>query len=100
MAPQPVYLKDEVIAKQVLHNDEFSFVLVASMNTVNGFKIGPNQRIILAGDVLRDQTTNARWDIRGKSRQEGIPDLQLLAISDEYWFSWKKYHPHGKLVRL
>lgn len=46
---------------------------------------------ILAGTV---------WNIRGKHIKGEIrADLVPIALSDEYWFSWKKFHPDSKLIR-
>ena len=99
IVPQPVYLKTEVVAKQLVHNHEHNFILVGGMNTVNGFKVHPHQKIVLNGDLLQDHTTHGCWDLRGKTRQQGVADLEPLAISDEYWFSWKEYHPDSTVIR-
>ena len=99
-----VYLKKEVLANQVVLNSEYNFFLIGTSNVVNGFKISSHNtdlKITVDNDEIVDLNSKTRWDIRGKLIQGPLnTNLEPIAISDEYWFSWKKYHGDAKLIRL
>lgn len=99
-----VYLKKEVMAKKIVSNKENDFFLVGTSNSVNGFKSSINNsklKISIDKTEIVDLNSNTRWDIRGKYIT-GLLNVNLepIAISDEYWFSWKKFHSNSKLIRL
>ena len=103
--PQVVYLKDELMKRAIFKNEELDIFLVAVRNTVNGFKgslDGKSIHLTLTPDKnLSDIFTGTVWDIRGKRMTGEIEtDLEPIALSDEYWFSWKIFHPKSKLIRL
>ena len=103
--PQVVYLKEELMKRGVIKNEELDFFLVAVNNTVLGFKNSLNGRslnITLNPDnTLSDVSSGTVWNIRGKHIKGEIrSDLVSIALSDEYWFSWKKFHPDSKLIRV
>lgn len=99
-----VYLKKEVLSKKIVENNESGFILIGTGETVNAFKSTLNSgklEIVIDNGELFDSTSNTRWNIRGKYISGYIKeDLKPLAISDEYWFSWIKFHPNSKLTRL
>ncbi len=102
---QIVYLKEELLTQGVVNQDDPNIVLVAVNDTVNGFKRAMNGRnldIILNPDTtLTDSTSATVWDIRGKYlRGEIRANLTPIAISDEYWFSWRRFHPTSTLIRV
>ena len=89
----------------VTNNEELDVFLVAVNNTVLGFKNTLNGRslnITLNPDkTLSDVSSGTVWNIRGKRIKGAIgSDLEPIALSDEYWFSWKKFHPDSKLIRV
>jgi len=103
--PQVVYLKEELMKRGVIKNEELDVFLVAVNNTVLGFKNSLNGRslnITLNPDkTLSDVSSGTVWNIRGKHIKGKIrSDLEPIALSDEYWFSWKKFHPDSKLIRV
>lgn len=103
--PQVVYLKEELMKRGVIKNEELDVFLVAVRNTVNGFKgslDGRSIHLTLTPDqTLSDISSGTVWDIRGKRINGEIEtDLEPIALSDEYWFSWKRFHPTSKLIRL
>ncbi|MBU1174702.1 MAG: DUF3179 domain-containing protein, partial [Alphaproteobacteria bacterium] len=53
----------------------------------------------LTGDGhLRDLRGGSVWTARGKAVSgPNFDDLRRLAISEEYWFSWKLFHPEAVL---
>jgi len=73
---------------------------------VNGFKgtvAGKHIELALnkADGILSDAASGTIWDVRGKFKGGGISsDLQMLALSDEYWFSWRAFHPGSQVVRV
>ena len=103
--PQVVYLKDELLAQGIINNTDLGILLVGFKKTVNAFKNnldGKNLQITLTEEnTLLDERTDTTWDIRGKYLSGAInTDLLPVAISDEYWFSWKRFHNESKLIRL
>ena len=45
---------------------------------------------------------DARWiDPRGKYKSGPLQtNLEMVMTSDEYWYSWKLFHPRSELIRL
>lgn len=100
-----VVLKNEVAEKGILPLPEQHIVLVTTGESVNGFEDTIDGKPIelrqYADGNLEDKNSGTRWDPRGKYREGTIKsDLQYRAVSDEYWFSWMKWHPGAELVRL
>jgi hypothetical protein len=103
--PQVVYLKREVVQRGVVRNDLLNVFFVALGDTVNAFKgnvMGTPVQLITSTDgPLADARSGTVWDARGKYKSGSIKfDLERLTISDEYWFSWKAFHPGSELIRL
>ncbi|GAB5466029.1 MAG: hypothetical protein Kapaf2KO_14650 [Candidatus Kapaibacteriales bacterium] len=101
---QVVYLKKEVLSKKIVLNTESKFLLIAIDRAVNGFRTTLNNNdlnIDFKDNRLIDKTTGTEWDIRGKYITGEINEnLVSISLSDEYWFSWKKYHADSILIRL
>lgn len=103
--PQVVYLKEELMKQEVIKNDDLDIFLVAVNNTVLGFKNSVNNRplnmTLQSDNTLSDVATGTVWNIRGKHIQGEIKsDLEPIALSDEYWFSWRSFHPSSTLIRV
>ena len=103
--PQLVYLKDELLKRGLVRNEDLDIFLVAVSNTVNGFKSSLNGRSLnitmSTNKTLSDSSSGTAWDLRGKHISGEIEsNLEPVALSDEYWFSWKKFHPTSKLIRV
>ena len=99
-----VYLKEELLEHGVVKNDALNIMLIALNDTVNGFKStldGRELNIMLNADkTLTDIPTETVWDMRGHYLEGEIQsNLEPIAISDEYWFSWKTFHPQSTLIR-
>lgn len=99
-----VYLKKEVLAKKVVVNQENDFFLIGMDHTVNAFRKTLNHsnlNISIEKSEIIDSNSETRWDIRGKYISGSLNgNLEPIAITDEYWFSWKKFHEDSKLIRL
>jgi hypothetical protein len=103
--PQVAYLKRELLERGVVKNDALGAFFVALGDSVNAFKASvagnPVRLTIGADGTLRDAPSQTVWDARGKYKSGSIKsDLEKLAISDEYWFSWKAFHRDSELIRL
>ena len=103
--PRVAYLKRELVQRGVVKNDALNIFLVALGDTVNAFKGSVLSRsvqlTISTSGGLSDAHSGTTWDARGKYKSGSImSDLEKLAISDEYWFSWKAFHPNSELIRL
>ncbi len=102
---QVVYIKGELIKQKVVKNEALQAIFVARGDTVNAFKsriAGASIDLnIDAGGALSDPNSGTVWSIAGKRISGPIgSDLEALAISNEYWFSWQHYHPNSQLIRL
>ncbi|KAA3607328.1 MAG: DUF3179 domain-containing protein [Planctomycetota bacterium] len=103
--PQVVYIKSDLTQQGIVKNEELNTFFVAVGDTVNAFKgivAGEAVDLVFSGATrLADSGSGTRWDLRGKYLSGPIEaDLEPLAISDEYWFSWKEFHPDSQLIRL
>jgi hypothetical protein len=103
--PPVVYLKEEVRKQRVVCNEALAFFLFAVGNTVNGFRSTVNGQplhiTLNADQTLTDTTSSTVWDLRGKYLRGALAqDLEPVALSDEYWFSWRKFHPASQLIRM
>jgi hypothetical protein len=103
--PPVAYLKSEVMQKGVIKNEALNFFLVArgdAVNAFNGRVSGkPVQLTAFTDGALADAHSGTVWDARGQYKSGSIKaDLGKVAISDEYWFSWKAFHPGSQLIRI
>ena len=103
--PQVAYLKRELTKRMLVRNEALNAYFVAAGDTVNAFKgsvAGKPVELRRDGDgTISDTRSGTVWDARGKYRSGPVrSDLEAIAISDEYWFSWKTFHPGSELVRL
>lgn len=103
--PQVVYLKSELTEQGVVKNEELDVFFVALGDSVNAFKASVAgdavDLSIDAAGILTDRQSSTTWDIRGKYQNGAIDsDLEKIVISEEYWYSWKLFHPRSQLIRL
>ena len=67
----------------ILSQDSSSFVVLERIN--------PLQQIVLAHDTIRSQDNT--YDFDGRSLTESGNDLKRIEAYQEYWHSWKTFHP-------
>jgi hypothetical protein len=100
---RPVYVRDELLKNHVVKNEESGFYLVAVNGTVNGFqaRVDGHDIVLTLDDdhLLQDRASGTAWDLRGhRVRGELQANLTPIAISDEYWFSWRFFHPDTQVI--
>ena len=100
-----VYLKEELTNHGIVHNAALHLYLVAAGDTVNAFSdslAGTSLELSLSSNhTLADALTGTVWDIRGKRIDGALEgDLESIALSDEYWFSWQRFHSPSELIRV
>lgn len=98
-----VYLKSELLKKATLHNKVYGFFLLAINEEILAFNDTVNDEPIqLSIDEtgnIKDSLTNTVWDLSGTYIRGTLnKNLTQFIISDEYWFSWKFFHPTSKLI--
>lgn len=98
-----VYLRKEVLEKKLVINEEYDFFLIgnktvlAFRNILNSSKLN----ISIKKSEIIDLNSGTHWDIRGKYISGALNEnLVPITISDEYWFSWKKFNKDSKLIRV
>ncbi len=95
------YLKSEILQQVVVKNKKLDFTLISTGSTVNGFKSKNINLILKDNQIIEDTLTKTNWDFVGKYLNGSLEnDLEKISILDGYWFSWKKFHPKSKLLRL
>jgi len=97
--PAQVYIKEEVLERGVVQASDGNFFLVGVNDAVSAFKTPAGNAPTLSGRQLRDESGDRTWDLRGRSLDDGAP-LERIALSDEYWFSWRYFHPNAPVMRL
>ncbi len=102
---QMVYLKSELIQERVIVNNTADILFIRLGDSVNAFRsiVGevPIDISISGTGTLTDKNSGTIWNVRGKYISGPIEsDLKTIAISDEYWFSWKLFHPNSQLIRI
>lgn len=105
ISPKIVYVKNEVLEHSVVKNNAAELILVAQDDAVNAFRMKVQGQvidlIITSDGVLKDEKSETVWDARGKYKTGIIDsDLEVITISDEYWYSWKLFHPRSELIRI
>ena len=99
-----VYLRKEVLKQGIVANNVHAFFLCASKKTVNAFSLvldGRTLTVQLEDGFIVDSTSGTKWNLLGKHVSGDIVlDLQPIAVSDEYWFAWKEFHPTTELIRV
>lgn len=85
------------VQKQRLVHDEIggqAIVLALSQDS-NSFVVllrnDANQQFLLRNDTLVNG--ELRYNFAGKSLQANVPDLQRARAYQEYWHSWRTFHP-------
>ncbi|RFZ57345.1 hypothetical protein MSS2_01477 [Mycobacterium marinum] len=101
--PSPVYIKDKLLEHGVVKDPETGCYLVAVHGAVNGFRArvdGHDVALSLGADLLlHDKSSATTWDLTGhRVRGRLNANLTPIAVSDEYWFSWKYFHPDTRVI--
>ena len=101
--PRPVYRRGDLLRRRIVRNDRLDCYLVAVNGAVNGFRAetGGHCTVLELTDdaVLHDQRTGTDWDLRGHRIRGALEtDLTPISVSDEYWFSWKFFHPDTEVI--
>lgn len=104
-AIEPVaYLKADLSRHGVFHDRERGVVFVVTGETVNAFgDTAGDERLEpeLSDSTIVDRRTGTTWDLRGKHLAGPVAaDLDPVPISDEYWFSWRFFHPEVPVDRV
>lgn len=80
---------------------EHALFLVAARGSGSAFSnavLGRPIELTLSDNALTDARTGTLWSLRGKYLSGPLKDdLSLMPTSDEYWFSWKLFHPKAEL---
>ncbi|MEC4114238.1 DUF3179 domain-containing (seleno)protein [Myroides pelagicus] len=98
-----VYLKQAILAQGLVVNQTANFFLVAHQNNVIGFRWDHRKELALdlSARYITAEGGAQRWDLNGKYQSgEDKQDLELIRLSDEYWFSWKRFHPTTEVIDL
>lgn len=77
----------------------------AAGKSVNAFSDSPAgtplELSLSSNHTLVDALTGSVWDTRGKRIDGALEaDLEPIALSDEYWFSWRRFHPRSELIHV
>ncbi|MDM1461370.1 DUF3179 domain-containing protein [Myroides odoratimimus] len=98
-----VYLKQTILNQGLVVNETANFFLVAHQNNVTAFRWDHKQDLALdlSARCITADNGFQRWDLNGKYLSgDKKQDLVLIRLSDEYWFSWKRFHPNTQFIDL
>ena len=103
--PPVAVRRDDVRAKGMVTLPDLNVLLVSGGGGVNAFRVataeGSRDLELTADHRIRDRVTGTSWTLRGKAVSgTSSEDLTPVALSDEYWFSWKFFHPGARVVRV
>lgn len=100
--PPLAFLRKDVRSKGVVNLPDLGIALTSAGGGVNAFKTRADQTLELTKENhLRDTTSKSTWTLRGKALSgSDVADLKPVAVSDEYWFSWKLFHPDAKIMHV
>ncbi len=70
----------------ILSQDSSSFVALK--------RTGPEQQFVMVNDTLTSGEN--RFNFIGQSQNAAVPDLERIRAYQEYWHSWRTFHPATK----
>lgn len=100
--PPVAVRSDEVREKGVITLADIGVAFVSAGGGIGAFStrtpLGPADFEMTEDGRIRDRASNSVWTLRGKAVSgPNFDDLRPVAVSDEYWFSWKLFHPEAVL---
>ena len=97
-----VYIKQEVLSHGIIHNSKHAISLVAWGNTISVYKTllnGKQIKVEKNENRLIDTENGYQWNIKGQPLTTATPPLEIIHSSDEFWFSWARFHPDTVVMR-
>jgi len=86
-------LKRKLIIHDTLHSQPIAIVVGDENRSLTGFiRLTDQQHFEMKGDTLSDGSHNFDW--RGQSLNDSISDLVPIIVYQEYWHSWRTFHPN------
>jgi len=87
---------NQLTRKKLIHDiieNQPILILVSDNNrNLTGLRrISPGQQFDMKGDTITDGTNF--YHLNGQSLIEGIKDLGRITVYQEYWHSWRTFHP-------
>ncbi|MEP7196967.1 MAG: DUF3179 domain-containing (seleno)protein [Saprospiraceae bacterium] len=91
-------LQNEQVIYDEIESIPIVLVLSKDKNSFISFKLlSTGQKIVIRQDTLF--IGDKSYLFSGKSLIDSIPDLALINSYQEYWHSWKTFHPNTKSLR-
>jgi len=86
-------LKRKKIIHDTLHSEPITIAVGDENRSLTGFiRLSYQQYFVMKGDTLYDGNNSYDW--RGQSLNDSIPDLLPITVYQEYWHSWRTFHPN------
>lgn len=100
--PPNAIQSNDVRRKGIVTFKSAPVALVSAGGGVNAFStqtpLGTAEFELTEAGQIRDRLSKSVWTLRGKAVSgPNFDDLRPIAVSDEFWFSWKKFHPDAVL---
>jgi Protein of unknown function (DUF3179) len=81
------------IINDIIDNQPITIVLLSDNKSLFAFKrTTPDQQLQLSQNLLSDGTT--AYNLLGVSANAAMPNLKHINVYQEYWHSWKTFHPN------
>jgi len=85
-------LKQDRVINDVIGGKPIALVLAEDEKSFAAFiRTSLNDHLIIEKDIL--YLAGRRFDFSGRSLQDSIPSLQSVNAYQEFWHSWKTFHP-------
>lgn len=89
-------LEKKRIINDVIGNQPIVLALASDNKTFVALqRTSSKQQLVIRNDSLYDEKGNS-YNLLGKSQKSGISNLNKINAYQEYWHSWKTFHPDAK----
>lgn len=88
-------LRSERIIYDTLNNQPVAVLLAADNSSFSALqRTGPDQKFTMVNDTLFDGLN--KYNLLGRPYNPAVPALKKLNAYQEYWHSWRTFHPATK----
>lgn len=90
-------LKTEIIIHDSIGNQPIVLVLAEDRQSFAAFKRATSQYFQIKEDTL--YSGKSKFNLAGKSHQPGTTNLEKINAYQEFWHSWRTFHPGTKVYK-
>lgn len=91
-------LQKEIIIHDSVGNQPIVLVLAKDKQSYAAFKREPFHYFQMKEDTL--YFGESKYNLAGKSLNSGIPNLEKINAYQEFWHSWRTFHPRTEIYKM